>query len=146
MFFEPTLCVSSWRSLNRMAAAPTMPQGSGVGVLPFTVNPVSPTGSTNCDTGTTTLHHFHLQWIFGILIHSDSFTGTFKLWVNVCGVSSFLCFHLLSHFTHMNNAKPFCINLHQRTVHQTIYSSVIDSHQLLPLLRRNKLQFYTVDL
>lgn len=32
--------------------------GSGVGVLPFTVNPVTPTGSTNCDTGTITLHCF----------------------------------------------------------------------------------------
>lgn len=91
-----TMCVSSWRSLNRMAAVPTMLPGSGVGVLPFTVNPVTPTGSTNCDTGTTTLYCSHLQWFFGILTHSDSFTCTFKLCVNVCCGCLFLCLYVLS--------------------------------------------------
>lgn len=35
------------------------PPGSGVGVLPFTVNPVTPTGSTNCDTGIVTFTPWH---------------------------------------------------------------------------------------
>lgn len=66
VFIEPnvTLCVFSWRSLNPAAATLTMLPGSGLGVLPFTVNPVTTTGSTNCDTGTSTLHcptyHEHL--------------------------------------------------------------------------------------
>lgn len=47
----------------------TMLPGSGVGVLPFTVNPVTPTGSTNCDTGTTILHYFLLTMI---LWHADT--------------------------------------------------------------------------
>lgn len=46
--------------------------GSGVGVLPFTVNPVTPTGSTNCDTGTITLHCFTFK---------DSHWLTFNVWM-----------------------------------------------------------------
>lgn len=73
VFSEPnvTLCVSSWRSLNPTAAILTMLPGSGVAVFPFTVNPITPTGSTNCDTGTTTLHYSHLHSFFGFLTHSD---------------------------------------------------------------------------
>lgn len=51
--------MSSRHSLNLDGCwATTMLLGSGVGVLPFTINPVTPTGSTNCDTGTVTLHCF----------------------------------------------------------------------------------------
>lgn len=32
--------------------------GSGLGLLPFTISPVVPTGSTNCDTGTIPIMYF----------------------------------------------------------------------------------------
>lgn len=44
--------------------------GSGVGVLPFTVNPVTPTGSTNCDTGTVTLHCFTFKDSYRLTLSS----------------------------------------------------------------------------
>lgn len=53
-----TLCVFMTLSEPGRLRPMMMLLGSGVGVLPFTVNPVTPTGSTNCDTGTITLHCF----------------------------------------------------------------------------------------
>lgn len=53
-----TLCVFMMLSEPGLLRPVMMLLGSGVGVLPFTVNPVTPTGSTNCDTGTVTLHCF----------------------------------------------------------------------------------------
>lgn len=53
-----TLCVFMAFSKPGRLRAMMMLLGSGVGVLPFTVNPVTPTGSTNCDTGTITLYCF----------------------------------------------------------------------------------------
>lgn len=53
-----TLCVFMTLSDPGRLRPMMMLLGSGAGVLPFTVNPVTPTGSTNCDTGTSTLFHF----------------------------------------------------------------------------------------
>lgn len=55
-----TLCVFMTFSEPGRLRPMTMLLGSGAGVLPFTVNPVTPTGSTNCDTGTVSLHCFPL--------------------------------------------------------------------------------------
>lgn len=55
-----TLCVFMTFSEPGRLWPMTMLLGSGAGVLPFTVNPVTPTGSTNCDTGTVSLHCFPL--------------------------------------------------------------------------------------
>lgn len=89
VFWTKHNLVLSRPSLNRTAAVPTMLPGSGVGVLPFTVNPVTPTGSTNCDTGTITLHDY-LKWFFGILTLSECMCGC----VFVC--VSYLFFSFLS--------------------------------------------------
>lgn len=69
-----TLCVFMAFSKPGRLRAMMMLLGSGVGVLPFTVNPVTPTGSTNCDTGTITLYCFTFK---------DSHWHTFKFCVNV---------------------------------------------------------------
>lgn len=71
-----TLCVFMMLSEPGLLRPVMMLLGSGVGVLPFTVNPVTPTGSTNCDTGTVTLHcftfkdsHWHFQNLCECLIN-----------------------------------------------------------------------------
>lgn len=115
-----TMCVFLWCSLNWTAAVPTMLPGSGVGVLPFTVNPITPTGSTNCDTGTTTLHCSHSKWFFGILTLSDSFTCTssfvwmcaMQVYFCVCVVCVFIFF--LSLFNPQNNITLTTSNLSSR--------------------------------
>lgn len=74
--------VFSWCSLNWTAVASMMLPGAGLGVLPFTINPITPTGSTNCDTGTTTLHYSTC---------SDSLTHLLAVWTFLWMCA---CFHV----------------------------------------------------
>lgn len=78
-FWTKSNIVLSWRCLNRTTVVLMLP-GSGVGVLPFTFNPITPTASTNCDTGTATLLYF----TFFIWHFKSSFTCTFKVSVKEC--------------------------------------------------------------
>lgn len=45
--------------------APVCLSGAGLGLLPFSVSPVTPTGSTNCDTGT----HLSTGYLYCISMH-----------------------------------------------------------------------------
>lgn len=54
--------------------------GSGLGSLPFTVNPLTPTGSTNCDTGTALIPFFFFTYNLHTLPLTKSFACTLHEW------------------------------------------------------------------
>lgn len=85
-----TLCVFTTFSEPGRLRATTMLLGSGVGVLPFTINPVTPTGSTNCDTGTVTLHCFTFKDSHWQKTHWHTFKFCVNAWEFIlCCLCSF---------------------------------------------------------